>query len=333
MFLLPNLEQPIGKGVHYPDGSDRASRLTLRGGGWIITLDGVDDYGEFEKYLEANSGFGVTQVGRIEKEDHSPFSADEALNTLDALTWYVSFAAGRWTGPFLPSGFDADGGRVWDVWDCHRSVPFRSRTSWLDRTHGEQYESPFPGFMRRWLDDTWQEIVRVAIHWYVEANAQAGSIEGSIVLTQTAFELLASAVLADHHGWLSSEGYEKLSAADRIRLLFLWAGIPTDISSELDALFKLAKAYEEFMVNKQPDSAAAMTAIRNTITHPTRKNREKFGRHPSAARTNAWVLGLRNLELCLLRLFDHRGTYADRIRRKWLGEVEPVPWAEVKTAD
>jgi hypothetical protein len=80
------------------------------------------------------------------------------------------------------------------------------------------------------------------------------------------------------------------------------------------------------MVNKIPDAAAAMTTIRNTITHPTRKNREKFGKHSHEARYDAWTLGLRNLELCFLRLFEHRGTYADRISRKSQGEVQSVPW-------
>ena len=106
--------------------------------------------------------------------------------------------------------------------------------------------------MKLWLDDTWEEVIRVAIHWYIEANALAGSIEGSIVLTQTAFELLSSAVLTDHNGWLSQEGYDKLAAADRIRLLFLWAGIPTGIPGELSHLVKLAKSFEDFMVNKTP---------------------------------------------------------------------------------
>jgi hypothetical protein len=48
-----------------------------------------------------------------------------------------------------------------------------------------------------------------------------------------------------------------------------------------------------------PDTSTATTMIWNTITDPTRKNREKFGKHPSQARTEAWSLGLWNLELCL----------------------------------
>jgi hypothetical protein len=176
--------------------------------------------------------------------------------------------------------------------------------------------------LKLWLDEAWEEVVRVAIHWYVEANAQAGSIEGSIVLTQTAFELLASAVLVEDHGCLSTDGYDKLAAADRIRLLFRWAGIPITIpaSPRLAALSAVAAE------DNWPDTAIAMTKIRNTITHPTKKNRDKFGRHPSAARIQVWLLGLWNLELCLLRLFEYRGTYANRITQAYAGEVENVPW-------
>lgn len=332
MFLLPNFSQPMGAGVRYPGGGFRPVRLVLKGGGWIITLDAADEQSEVEKYLKANSGYGIMQVGRLEKEDQSPFTAEEAKAALRALAWYVSFAAGRWTGPCLPTGFDAGGKPVWEVWDCNRTVPFQHRVSWLDHNHCDQFEEPFPGFMKLWFDDTWEEVIRLAIHWYIEANEQAGSIEGSIVLTQTAFELLASAVLADHNGRLSQKGHDKITAAERIRLLFSWAGIPTGIPDELGDLVKLAKSYQDFMVNKTPDAAAAMTTIRNTITHPTRKNREKFGKHSYEARGDAWTLGLRNLELCLLKLFEHQGTYADRTTRKrqttrkWQGEVEPVPW-------
>ena len=283
-FLLPNFDQPLGRGVRYPDGSFSATRLILKGAGWIITLDASDDQASVKKYLKANSGFGITQIGRLEKEDQSSFSVEDAQLTLRALAWYVSFAAGRWTGPCLPTGFDTSDKTVWQVWEYSRAVPFRRRISWVDQVHLDQFEEPFAGFMELWLDDTWEEVIRLAIHWYVEANAQAGSIEGFIVLTQTAFELLASAILVDRKGWLSQEGLDKLAAADRIRLLFLWAGIATGIPSELDDLVKLAKSYEDFMVNKIPDASAAMTVIRNTITHPTRKNREKFGKHSDEGR-------------------------------------------------
>lgn len=272
-FLLPNFIAPMGHPIIYPSGSNRASRLVLRGGGWVVTLDGADNQKSVLEYLKDHSGFGVTQVGRLQKEDGKPFTAKEALATLDALAWYVSFSTARWTGPCLPTGYDADGTQVWQVWSYARTVPFVDRHSWLCRNQGEQFEIPFTAFMRLWADKDWEEVVRVAIHWYVEANAQAGSIEGSTILTQTAFELLASAVLVERFTWISTEGYEKLTAADRLRLLFRWAGIPTVLPAELADLLQQAKA------DNWADSATAMTMIRNTITHPTKKNRERFGNH------------------------------------------------------
>jgi len=321
LFLLPNFQHRlIGKPLRYPDGSGRASRLTLRGGGWLITLDAVEDQKTIGEILDARSGFGITHVGRLEKEDGNSFRVEDAHVILDALAWYASFAAGRWTGPCLPAGFDAGGNQVWQVWSSSRTVPFRKRRTWLDSNHGEQFETPFPGFLKLWLDEDWEEVIRVAIHWYVEANAQAGSIEGSIVQTQTAFELLSSAVLVEHYGWLSTDGYEKLAAADRIRLLFRWVGIPTAIPAKLADLTRQAKA------DNWPDTPTAMTMIRNTITHPTKKNREKFGKHLKGARTDVWTLGLWSLELCLLRLFEYRGSYGNRITQQWCGEIEKVPW-------
>jgi hypothetical protein len=320
LFFLPNFEHLCGRSITYPDGSSAVYRLVLSGEGWRITLDAVEKAKEIEQFLAANSGIAITQVGRLEREDGDPFKAEDALVILNAVAWYVSFACGRWTGPCLPTGFDRDGRQVWEVWDYNRTLPFRECRRWLDKIHGEQFEGPFSGFLKLWLNEAWEEVIRVAIHWFIEANAQAGSIEGSIVLTQTAFELLASAVLVENYGWLTADGYEKLAAADRIRLLFLWAGIPTWIPTQLSALLNLARA------DNWPDTSTAMTMIRNTITHPTKKNREKFGRHTSEARTDAWILGLWNLELCLLRLFEYRGTYANRITQKFVGEIERVPW-------
>src|SRR6266446_6313316 len=58
----------------------------------------------------------------------------------------------------------------------------------------------FPGFMRLWKDPDWNQTLRVAIHWYVESNAQAGAIEGSLVLQQLAIELLAWRVFVEDRG-------------------------------------------------------------------------------------------------------------------------------------
>jgi hypothetical protein len=319
LFLIPNLDAPSGRPIYYPHCC-WAARLLLIGCGWKITLDAADNQEAVRNSLKSNSGFGVTQVGRLEREDGKPFTTEQAKSVSSALAWYLSFACGRWTGPCLATGFAADGTRLWQTWDISRVVPYRDRLSWMDPRNLDHLEAPFPGFLKLWLDDNWQEVIRLAIHWYIEANAQAGSIEGSIILTQTAFELLSSAVLVENYGLLSRGGYDKLAAAERIRQLFVWADIPIAIPPEAQDLTRLAGS------NNWPDTSTAMTKIRNTITHPTRKNREEFGKHTNEGRLDAWSLGLWNLELCLLRLFEYRGTYGNRLKNRWAGDVEQVPW-------
>ncbi len=87
--------------------------------------------------------------------------------------------------------------------------------------------------MARWLDAEWRQVVDMAVHWYVGANGLAGLAEGSIVLARTALELLASAVLMDAERLLGGDAYKNLPAADKLRLLFGWPGIPIAIPAGL----------------------------------------------------------------------------------------------------
>ena len=48
--------------------------------------------------------------------------------------------------------------------------PYRHRQSWMDNGDNEHFEQPFPGFVKLWLDDSWEDVIRLAIHWYIEAN-------------------------------------------------------------------------------------------------------------------------------------------------------------------
>jgi len=320
-FIVSNLPLVLGTGISFPDGSLRRGRIQLAARGWILKLDPVPNHKELTAAIQGGSGYGITYSGKIAKEDGSEFTPSEAENLLDAFSWYSSFAVGRWVGAFLLQGIDASGSTAWQSWSGRRVDPYAYRTSWVDFLFANIFQDPFPGFVELWFDTDWHEELLTVIHWYLAANSQSGAIEGSIVQTQTAFELLSSAVLVEQKTWLSTGGYEKLPAADRIRLLLHWAGIPTDIPTALSELSSRASS------ENWSDTAEAMTAIRNTITHPTKKNRIKFAANSFQTRLDTWNLGLWNLELCLLRLFKYNGGYANRLTRTWAGQTDIVPWA------
>lgn len=322
IFLLPNFRRIAGTNVKYKKCISCIGRLTLRSTDWNITLDAIEDMDQVKKQLDRRSGFAITHIGKLEKCDKRSFSREEAINLLDALSWYISFATGRWTGPCLPTGFDSEMNQQWIDWSYSRTVSCRWRPTWLDENTGNQFSEPYPGFWKLWNKGGWSAIIKLAIHYYIEANSQAGSIEGSIALTQLAFELLASSILVEEHKWLSTDGYSKLQAADTIRLLLKWAGIPSDIPADQIELNKLAKQSSDIT-----DGPTAICHIRNKIIHPVKKNRDSIQRINDGALLETWHLGLWYLELCVLRLFEYRGTYGNRLKHRYVGDVDQVPWA------
>lgn len=322
-FLLPNFPDMVGEGILYPSDTWRAGRIDLRACGWRVTIDLIEHPRDFHEDLEQQSGYIVTHVGRLEREDGSTFTEEQAGSILKGLGWYLSFATGRWTGPLLACGFDGNDTRLREMWNVPRTVPWRFVKTWLDTNHRGHLIDLFPGYLQRWTDPDWQEVTELATHWYIEANAQAGSVEGSLVLAQAAFEMLASAIVVDEKGWVSVDAFEKLPAADRIRLLFVWAGVPLTIPSSQTELIALARG------RNWVDSPQAITEIRNPLTHPTPKNRERFRNYSPAARTEAWNLALWFLEMCLLRMCDYNGTYGCRLAMRYLGNVDPVPWTTI----
>ena len=322
VFSLPNFDTTRASETVRSGKRISASRNLLCGGGWIITIDEVDNHSDLVKHLKQKSGYAFTHVGRIEREDGKTFNAVETREICEGLKWYLTFCCGRWTEPILAHGYDSNQKLSWTLWDFYRIDPYANRITWLDPLVCEHFEKPFEGFMKRWADKLWNEVVITAIHWHVEANACAGSIEGSIILLQAAFELLSSVVFVETGSWISPDGYDKLAAADRLRMLFKWFGIPTEIPSSMTGMMPLIKALDWH------DAPKAMTEIRNTITHPTMKNRQKYAaKHTSESRSDAWMLGLWYLELCLLKLFEYNGTYGSRIVSRIKGQVAQVPWS------
>ena len=319
-FQVPNLRFFIGHPISYTSRQGR-DRIVLHGNDWIITLDAVENKKAVEEILIENTHSNITHIGKIEKETGTSFTEKEVKVVAEGLFWYLSFCEGRWTGPLFLTGFDSDESQLWQVWDSLRISPFENETSWADGHHVDHIELPFGKFLEFWLDEAWREVIRVAIHWYVEAKNQIGSIEGSIALAQTAFELLSSFVLVENFNWISQNAHNKMPAADRIRLLLRWASIPTDIPS---ALSNLKRQANEQNWSDIPD---AIVQVRNSIVHPTRKNREKLKKYQLKVRIDTWKVSVWILELLLLRLLDYQGTYHNRLIHQHVGEAEEVPWA------
>jgi len=240
---------------------------------------------------------------------------------------FLSFCRGAWVAPMLAVGFDDQDAVVWREWRNWKISAWKDSHCWLNDFSENWLREVFPGFLRRWTDDTWKEPIRHAIHWYIESNMCAGGIEGSIILEQAAFELLAWTLLAADLKILSEEALDprRLPAADKLRLLLANNGIPLAIPASLADLQTAASTEQTWV-----DGPKAITELRNGLIHPSPQRRRKVFSHAAGARHDAWCLGLWYLELSLLRIFEYHGLYANRLMRDGFHgqQMMPVPWAE-----
>lgn len=269
---------------------------------WRIVLATLPDNWDIHQLLESQGGYGLTHICKLERLDRSPFSVDEARDQLEAFSYYLSFARGLWLAPMLITGFDAEGEQVFEEWSACRADSWQNNCMWFYTDSTDLVEA-FPGFMRRWQDKNWRELVQESIHWYVESNKQAGGVDGAIVLQQAALERLAWVFLVEDKRNLSADGFHKLSAADKIRQLLSQLGISLGIPNHFTNLIQLA--------NRQNwvDGPQAITEMRNAIVHPDPKKRHKGSSASPEVRGEAWSLGLQYLELVLLKIFDYPYAY------------------------
>ena len=140
--------------------------------------------------------------------------------------------------------------------------------------------------------------------------AKDGRNQGTLTLAQTALETLAWAVLGVRNMQLSRSAFDKLPAAERIRMLLNWAGFPTEVPGNLSRLAAGAQSLED-----HKDGPQAMVWTRNQIVHPARSSDRRSMMREISLESN--YLALRYLELTLLRLFNHHLMHEGRSPLNW----------------
>jgi hypothetical protein len=268
------------------------------------------------KALKEEGGYRVTHIGGIKKADDTLFSGTDAHECLSALKFFLSFAKGGWCEPICAVGFDESGNRVWESWSSP-TEPWRIPLSWFDPHNASQLATLFPGFMKRWGNDDWREALHEVIYWYLNANFSSRGIDAGIILTQAAIERLSYEYAVKDRRLLSVNGFKDLWASDKFCLLFSSLGIPLEIPKETTEIKKLAKKYNWL------DAPQALTEIRNSLVHPEHKKRGQL----DSVYYEAWNLGLWYLEMGILSICGYSGTYGNRLKQRWAGQVENVPWA------
>ena len=321
-FAIPNFGHFISQ---RPGHRAIRNHIDLPGGGWSFHIGLLGELELGDLSAAESYSFTFTHSGTLTRDDGLDFTPLEARHALAAIGDFLTFCRGRLISPALVEGFDAEGHKVMQEWGSGRIEPYTECATWLDRNQAQEMAYVFPGFLKRTLDPEWREVLRECIYWYSRTNTAAAGVDGALVLIQAALESLAWRLLVQHHKVLSAHGFEKLPAADHLRLLMDRCSIPLTIPEGLEALHRAA-------AKTWSDGPEAVVEIRNRVVHPPKKASGSSNKKGSGVYWDAWRLGAWYLELAILRLVGFNGKYANRTN-KHLGSVEAVPWAAFDPAN
>ncbi|NTW21810.1 MAG: hypothetical protein HGA42_20550, partial [Nostocales cyanobacterium W4_Combined_metabat2_030] len=268
---------------------------------WHIVLATLDNCSNLEELLEADGGYGVTHICKLERLGSTPFNLAQANQLIEAFSYYLSFVRGIWIAPILVSGFDQEGNLVLEEW----RNPMIKIDSWQDGYRWTSVDDStdvidgFPGFMKKWQDDTWKEVIRNAIQWYIESLKHFNGYNSSIILIQAALEKLAWTFLKTNE-CLTASGFKGLRASEQLRLLLKFLNISVQ---PLDQYVEIERKAKEL---NWDDSIVALIEIRNAIVHPQINKSKSQAQFPSEAiLEEASFMGHTYLLNCLLKLFEY----------------------------
>ena len=300
--------------------------VALNHDGWQIRIVAVPESGDRYEQLKATGGYAFTHVGQLTRVDDSAFSVEQAKDILESLQHFLSFARGAACALPIHWGRGEDDEIVWRRFQSQIVDPWRrSHLSWIgEGLHtGEILAELFDPFCGIHTDPDLRESLVVALHWYRHCNTQSSGLEGSLVLSMAALDLLGALIVVDRNGSMSAGHYDGLAGAEKLRKLLEVLELQPDIPQRYEALSRFGKN------NRTWDSCQALAELRNGFVHATEERRRiVFGSDGKAATPGALQLSLWYQELALLRLLVYRGSYLNRTTASWVGQVELVPWSE-----
>ena len=321
-FCLVNFPEYNGATVQYEYEEGKGvtrGRLETSAETGSCRLDKIPEAEELVKEARRDAGFVISHAG-LWTPATGLMSTEEADSIGTMLHFWFGMLRGAWAGPLFLQGLDRGDQVVWRHFASSKLRQNRSVETWMPQIKPLDLSAAFRGFVERWKDQVWQDALKSAIAWYVEANGAGTASESRIVMAQVALELLSWVLLVETNRLYHQNDFEGLSAAGRIRALLHHIGVPATVPDHLGRLQAVCDA-DAF------DGPGAITKVRNALAHSTKRKRQLMGSVDGEQRWQCSQLALQYLELSLLAICGHDGSYARRGWQGWKGDDEVlVPW-------
>lgn len=318
-FCVPNFREYIGISVKKNTKTNRSTlknRLILENDKFKITIDKRFEYKKLYSSLTENGGYIITHSGElISKKGALTFENSKEI--LNCLNLFLSFLNGKRTSAILIHGI-FDNEKIWCDYSNYYVDRYDNLPSWINSHSIEYINELWQIFSGKWKDKNDKDVLITAIHWYLECNKSSGFVEGSLIMAQTALELLYNWYIIENKKLMIGKDSENINAANKIRLLLSQLNLNYSIPKKLTYLDKFLKA------EKLVDAPEAVVQIRNAIVHSQEEKRAKLNKIENMAKYEALQICIWYIEVALLKILDYKGDYTNRCSEQIIRSAKRV---------
>jgi hypothetical protein len=134
-------------------------------------------------------------------------------------------------------------------------------------------------------------------------------------------ETIAWTVLTQENQVVKECEFQNKRGSDILRDLLGYMDIPTELPPSINRLL----CRHDLGQSPNADGPYVLAEMRNAIVHPSDK---RSGRQIcSVTKHKILQLGLRYIELVMLRKLGYQGKIQDQLEQEWAGACTLVPWA------
>jgi len=296
---------------------------------WHVLMDRVPNDKKVYEDLDNDGGIAVTHIGTIEHLDGTLVKLADVDGMLTLVGFALSFCSGQWSLPFLRVGLDDDGNQQSFSWRAPRTSNWNSKYTWYPRSDEYALQQFLTGFSSRWHEAAWEQPIRIAINWYIQA-LDPDTLDTGIVLAHAALEVLAYtlAVEAPPPGVDPQipGKYNRESADVKVDRLLKSLGVTTIVPSHMSDLLALVPTCRAEIKPPSRQSTIVIEGpflisyVRNAVLHGNRLS--QLIAFSTDTRLEAWQLSVWYLELAILKLCGYSGQCVNRVSpNKWYEEV------------
>lgn len=329
IFSIPNFRNLYGlpvKKITATTFSFSKSRLKLENDDYIISIDKCFDFKEKQESLDEKGGYIILYYGELTNKKKS-VKLEDTKDVFHCLNTFLTFINGRRTSAMFLQGIYCNE-IMWCDYTGYFVDPYKGVQSWQQRDSISGLNELWKNFSALWKDADDKIFLTSAVHWYVEANSNSGFVEGSIIMAQTALELLYNWWIIEHKKLIIGKDSENISASNKIRLLLSQLNIPYSVP---EAFKQLGQFITDRTDKKEVvDAPDAVVQIRNAIVHSQEEKRKKLSAIHDKAKYEALQLCIWYIEMSLLCILHFDDNYFNRCSKELSvsNAVEAVPWAK-----